>query len=288
MKKRLLALLLSLSLAVSIAVPGTVATDSGNFIEDDFVYIDEHSLPIDKHVSFDAADFSIPAGSQDYQWQIKIGGEWVNISGADSAVLNASYAMLYNALDGDVATLRCTAYDAEGNLIEGAGIPVTINSDVEPPRSEQKEINLRDLVTEGAKVIYERINDIVTILNGEVQDRYDEIKDQIKDEIKDNLDDLKGDLSDKFDDLKDKLGDLTGGSDYELGNDEETTAPEPEDTTTAPEPEDTTTAPEPEDTTTAPEPEDTTTAPEPEDTTTAPEPEDTTTAPEPEDTTTAP
>ena len=109
--------------------------------------------------------------------------------------------MLYNALDGDAAKLRCTAVDADGNPVDTGEIPITIDWNVDLPTPDY-DIDLSKLVTEGAKVIYERINDIVTVLNGEVQDVYDQIKDQIKDNIGDP-----DEIKDKVDDIKDKVED---------------------------------------------------------------------------------
>ena len=48
------------------------------------------------------------SGFEDYQWQILVSDDlWVDIYNATNTELNVSYALVANAMQGDVATLRC-------------------------------------------------------------------------------------------------------------------------------------------------------------------------------------
>ena len=66
MKKRILALLLSLSLMVSVVVPGTVAMDGGDTMDDTYT-----ELAVNGRETLHASQFGISA--EPYQWQISIG-----------------------------------------------------------------------------------------------------------------------------------------------------------------------------------------------------------------------
>ena len=107
MKKRILALLLSLSLMVSVVVPGTVAMDGGDTVDDTYT-----ELAVNDRKTLHASQFGISA--EPYQWQISIGGAWINISGETSDSITVSYAMLCNALSDGTAQVRCVGYPRRG------------------------------------------------------------------------------------------------------------------------------------------------------------------------------
>ena len=65
-------------------------------------------------------------GSPEYQWQIRVGDEWVEIMGADSATIPADYSLLANAIDeSNRAQLRCVTKSGS-KTVEGE--PITVIS----------------------------------------------------------------------------------------------------------------------------------------------------------------
>lgn len=201
MKKRILALLLSLSLMVSVVVPGTVAMDGGDTVDDTYT-----ELAVNGRETLHASQFGISA--EPYQWQISIGGTWINISGETSDSITVSYAMLYNALSGDTAQVRCVGYDSEGTLIEPEAMTIRITEEVAPTPVEQEETHPAGTVLEPAKPLGDPI---IEKIEGESEDIKDQIKDkfdEFKDNAKDALDQIKDGVKEKLDELKNKVDEL--------------------------------------------------------------------------------
>lgn len=198
MKKRILALLLSLSLMVSVVVPGTVAMDGGDTVDDTYI-----ELAINGRETLHASHFGISA--EPYQWQINIGGAWINISGETSDSITVSYAMLCNALSGDTAQVRCVGYDSEGMLIEPDAMTIRITEEVAPTPVEQDGTHPAGTVLEQAKPLGDPI---IEKIEGESEDIKDQIKekfDEFKDNAKDALDQIKDSAKEKLEELKNKI-----------------------------------------------------------------------------------
>lgn len=198
MKKRILALLLSLSLMVSVVVPGTVAMDGGDTVNDTYT-----ELAVNGRETLHASQFGISA--EPYQWQISIGGAWINISGETSDSITVSYAMLCNALSGDTAQVRCVGYDSEGTLIESDAMTIRITEEVAPTPVEQEETHPAGTVLEQAKPLGDPI---IEKIKGESEDIKDQIKekfDEFKDNAKDALDKIKDSAKEKLEELKNKI-----------------------------------------------------------------------------------
>ena len=198
MKKRILALLLSLSLMVSVVVPGTVAMDGGDTVDDTYT-----ELAVNDRKTLHASHFGISA--EPYQWQISIGGAWINISGETSDSITVSYAMLCNALSGDTAQVRCVGYDSEGMLIEPDAMTIRITEEVAPTPVEQDGTHPAGTVLEQAKPLGDPI---IEKIEGESEDIKDQIKekfDEFKDNAKDALDQIKDSAKEKLEELKNKI-----------------------------------------------------------------------------------
>lgn len=198
MKKRILALLLSLSLMVSVVVPGTVAMDGGDTVDDTYT-----ELAVNDRKTLHASQFGISA--EPYQWQISIGGAWINISGETSDSITVSYAMLCNALSGDTAQVRCVGYDSEGMLIEPDAMTIRITEEVAPTPVEQDGTHPAGTVLEQAKPLGDPI---IEKIEGESEDIKDQIKekfDEFKDNAKDALDQIKDSAKEKLEELKNKI-----------------------------------------------------------------------------------
>lgn len=198
MKKRILALLLSLSLMVSVVVPGTVAMDGGDTVDDTYT-----ELAVNDRKTLHASQFGISA--EPYQWQISIGGTWINISGETSDSITVSYAMLCNALSDGTAQVRCVGYDSEGMLIEPDAMTIRITEKVTPTPVEQEETHPAGTVLEQAKPLGDPI---IEKIEGESEDIKDQIKekfDEFKDNAKDALDQIKDSAKEKLEELKNKI-----------------------------------------------------------------------------------
>lgn len=198
MKKRILALLLSLSLMVSVVVPGTVAMDGGDTVDDTYT-----ELAVNDRKTLHASHFGISA--EPYQWQISIGGAWINISGETSDSITVSYAMLCNALSGDTAQVRCVGYDSEGTPIEPEAMTIRITEEVATTPVEQEETHPAGTVLEQAKPLGDPI---IEKIEGESEDIKDQIKekfDEFKDNAKDALDQIKDSAKEKLEELKNKI-----------------------------------------------------------------------------------
>lgn len=198
MKKRILALLLSLSLMVSVVVPGTVAMDGGDTVDDTYT-----ELAVNGRETLHASQFGISA--EPYQWQISIGGTWINISGETSDSITVSYAMLCNALSGDTAQVRCVGYDSEGTPIEPEAMTIRITEEVATTPVEQEETHPAGTVLEQAKPLGDPI---IEKIEGESEDIKDQIKekfDEFKDNAKDALDQIKDSAKEKLEELKNKI-----------------------------------------------------------------------------------
>lgn len=68
-------------------------------------------------------------GSVAYQWQIRVGDEWVNIVGRRNATIPADYSLFANAMDTNKqAQLRCVSKSGS-KTVEGEPITVTVDTD---------------------------------------------------------------------------------------------------------------------------------------------------------------
>lgn len=125
--RRLLSLLLGLVLFMELLPGGlTVVGDASDAVT---VTVDgaktaQVTLPQSGRVTLEAAS---ETGDTDYQWQIQLDGDWVNIYDATAATLTLTYAMVSPALEGGSAMVRC----AVGGESASDPVKVTVSYDVE-------------------------------------------------------------------------------------------------------------------------------------------------------------
>lgn len=136
--RRLLSLLLGLVLFMELLPGGlTVVGDASDAVT---VTVDgakttQVTLPQSGRVTLEAAS---ETGDTDYQWQIQLDGDWVNIYDATAATLTLTYAMVSPTLEGGSAAVRCAA---GGESVSDA-VRVTVSYDVEADSADlnrQKE-----------------------------------------------------------------------------------------------------------------------------------------------------
>lgn len=125
--RRLLSLLLGLVLFMELLPGGlTVVGDASDAVT---VTVDgaktaQVTLPQSGRVTLEAAS---ETGDTDYQWQILLDGDWVNIYDATAATLTLTYAMVSPALEKGSAMVRC----AVGGESASDPVKVTVSYDVE-------------------------------------------------------------------------------------------------------------------------------------------------------------
>ena len=125
--RRLLSLLLGLVLFMELLPGGlTVVGDASDAVT---VTVDgaktaQVTLPQSGRVTLEAAS---ETGDTDYQWQIQLDGDWVNIYDATAATLTLTYAMVSPALEKGSAMVRC----AVGGESVSDAVRVTVSYDVE-------------------------------------------------------------------------------------------------------------------------------------------------------------
>lgn len=125
--RRLLSLLLGLVLFMELLPGGlTVVGDASDAVT---VTVDgaktaQVTLPQSGRVTMEAAS---ETGDTDYQWQIQLDGDWVNIYDATAATLTLTYAMVSPALEKGSAMVRC----AVGGESTSDAVKVTVSYDVE-------------------------------------------------------------------------------------------------------------------------------------------------------------
>lgn len=125
--RRLLSLLLGLVLFMELLPGGlTVVGDASDAVT---VTVDgakttQVTLPQSGRVTLEAAS---ETGDTDYQWQIQLDGDWVNIYDATAATLTLTYAMVSPALEKGSAAVRC----AVGGESASDPVKVTVSYDVE-------------------------------------------------------------------------------------------------------------------------------------------------------------
>lgn len=125
--RRLLSLLLGLVLFMELLPGGlTVVGDASDAVT---VTVDgtktaQVTLPQSGRVTLEAAS---ETGDTDYQWQIQLDGDWVNIYDATAASLTLTYAMVSPALEKGSAMVRC----AVGGESASDPVKVTVSYDVE-------------------------------------------------------------------------------------------------------------------------------------------------------------
>ena len=141
--RRLLSLLLGLVLFMELLPGGlTVVGDASDAVT---VTVDgaktaQVTLPQSGRVTLEAAS---ETGDTDYQWQIQLDGDWVNIYDATAATLTLTYAMVSPALEGGSAAVRCAA----GGESVSDPVRVTVSYDVE---ADSADLNRqRDELTQG-------------------------------------------------------------------------------------------------------------------------------------------
>lgn len=136
--RRLLSLLLGLVLFMELLPGGlTVVGDASDAVT---VTVDgakttQVTLPQSGRVTLEAAS---ETGDTDYQWQIQLDGDWVNIYDATAATLTLTYAMVSPALEKGSAMVRCAA----GDESVSDAVRVTVSYDVEADSADlnrQKE-----------------------------------------------------------------------------------------------------------------------------------------------------
>lgn len=146
--RRLLSLLLGLVLFMELLPGGlTVVGDASDAVT---VTVDgakttQVTLPQSGRVTLEAAS---ETGDTDYQWQIQLDGDWVNIYDATAATLTLTYAMVSPALEGGSAAVRCAAVRcAVGGESVSDAVRVTVSYDVE---ADAAALNRqRDELTQG-------------------------------------------------------------------------------------------------------------------------------------------
>ena len=125
--RRLLSLLLGLVLFMELLPGGlTVVGDASDAVT---VTVNgtktaQVTLPQSGRVTMEAAS---ETGDTDYQWQIQLDGDWVNIYDATAASLTLTYAMASPALEKGSAMVRC----AVGGESASDPVKVTVSYDVE-------------------------------------------------------------------------------------------------------------------------------------------------------------
>lgn len=141
--RRLLSLLLGLVLFMELLPGGlTVVGDASDAVT---VTVDgakttQVTLPQSGRVTLEAAS---ETGDTDYQWQIQLDGDWVNIYDATAATLTLTYAMVSPALEKGSAMVRC----AVGGESASDPVKVTVSYDVE---ADAADLNRqRDELTQG-------------------------------------------------------------------------------------------------------------------------------------------
>lgn len=141
--RRLLSLLLGLVLFMELLPGGlTVVGDASDAVT---VTVDgakttQVTLPQSGRVTLEAAS---ETGDTDYQWQIQLDGDWVNIYDATAATLTLTYAMVSPALEGGSAAVRC----AVGGESVSDAVRVTVSYDME---ADAAALNRqRDELTQG-------------------------------------------------------------------------------------------------------------------------------------------
>ena len=141
--RRLLSLLLGLVLFMELLPGGlTVVGDASDAVT---VTVDgakttQVTLPQSGRVTLEAAS---ETGGADYQWQIQLDGDWVNIYDATAATLTLTYAMVSPTLEGGSAAVRCAA----GGESASDPVKVTVSYDVE---ADAAALNRqRDELTQG-------------------------------------------------------------------------------------------------------------------------------------------
>jgi len=136
--RRLLSLLLGLVLFMELLPGGlTVVGDASDAVT---VTVDgaratQVTLPQSGRVTLEAAS---ETGDTDYQWQIQLDGDWVNIYDATAEALTLTYAMVSPALENGSAMVRC----AVGGESVSDAVKVTVSYDVEADSTDlnrQKE-----------------------------------------------------------------------------------------------------------------------------------------------------
>ena len=149
MKKRLLAMLLGIVMAISCATPaipvdfGSEADSAAGIYWNDEI-VTEISFPSNK-----TADISVEEADdcENYQWQIKVPGSdiWVNIYEEDDTTLSLSSALIYNMLDDDIAYIRCAMTVADEEIYTE---PVAVST----TDAEHEEIEIPEYVPAPAPV----------------------------------------------------------------------------------------------------------------------------------------
>lgn len=141
--RRLLSLLLGLVLFMELLPGGlTVVGDASDAVT---VTVDgakttQVTLSQSGRVTLEAAS---ETGDTDYQWQIQLDGDWVNIYDATAATLTLTYAMVSPALEGGSAAVRCAA----GDESVSDAVRVTVSYDVE---ADSADLNRqKDELTQG-------------------------------------------------------------------------------------------------------------------------------------------
>lgn len=136
--RRLLSLLLGLVLFMELLPGGlTVVGDASDAVT---VTVDgaratQVTLPQSGRVMLEAAS---ETGDTDYQWQIQLDGQWVNIYDATAEALTLTFAMVSPALENGSAMVRC----AVGEESVSDDVKVTVSYDVEADSADlnrQKE-----------------------------------------------------------------------------------------------------------------------------------------------------
>lgn len=136
--RRLLSLLLGLVLFMELLPGGlTVVGDASDAVTVTVggAKTTQVTLPQSGRVTLEAAS---ETGDTDYQWQIQLDGDWVNIYDATAATLTLTYAMVSPALEGGSAAVRC----AVGGESASDPVRVTVSYDVEADSADlnrQKE-----------------------------------------------------------------------------------------------------------------------------------------------------
>lgn len=159
MKRRLIALLLCFAMVLPI-LPANAA-------EEEFaVYHDGSSVSSVVLPQYDKVELTAEGEqTSGYQWQIHVSGDmWVDISGADSATLNLSYAMVASLLDDGVAKVRCKANQNGSTVVtDEVTVSVAYDEPVAETVAEEPVVVQEAVVIEGPVISEPETSEEVTV-----------------------------------------------------------------------------------------------------------------------------
>ncbi len=142
MRKRTISLLLAVVMLISIALPMQAFGATSLTITSNGETVESVTLPKYDNVVLTAA------GTDNYQWQIKAGDSWANISGETGASIKLTYAMVASLLSDNSVLVRCR--DAADENIYSPEVKVTVD-DTAPKFSAGQESSTEPVILQEAQ-----------------------------------------------------------------------------------------------------------------------------------------